>query len=143
VSLPTLSAFSPQLGDAEAADRRRQAGVLCREWLAFRGQDLRARANNDSVGLRISAIAGIADRVDHAILVVLDRSAPIVAAIGIGLGEVKPSMLVDLRDHPGRASGDGIGGIDHRRRVGIRDIQRIDRRKISHECHHPAHRSTD
>jgi hypothetical protein len=97
-------------------------------------------ADNDSVRLGISTVAGIADGVDdiRAVRVVQDRRAAIVAAVGIGFCEAKPAVLVDRRDHAGKAAGHRIAGIDHRRRVGIRDIERIDRRKVSHEGHDPA-----
>jgi hypothetical protein len=47
---------------------------------------LQPGANNDSVRLRISTVAGVADSVDdiRAVRVVQDRRAAIVAAVGIG-----------------------------------------------------------
>jgi hypothetical protein len=128
------------LRDVEAADGRRQARVLRREWIAFRRQDLQSGTNNDPVWLRISPVAGVARRVDNArsALVVHDRGASVIAAIRIGFREAKPATFVNFCDHAVIASGDGIGGINHRSRVGIRDIDGVNGRKVSHERHDPA-----
>ena len=47
-------------------------------------------------------------------------------------------MLIDGRDHARIASGNGIRRVDHGRRVGIGNVDRVDRRKISHERHDAA-----
>jgi hypothetical protein len=110
-----------ELRDAEAADGRRQARILRGEWLPFGSQDLRARANDDSVRLGISAVTGVARRVENVgtVLVVQNRGAAIVAAVRIGFREVKFSTLVYFRDHAKIAQGDGVGRIDDGRCVGI------------------------
>src|ERR1700733_13116652 len=124
VSLPILSAVSPSSvmlklptgvgrpGSGWAASGFCSAVIIC-------------GADNDSVRLGISTVAGIADGVDdiRAVRVVQDRRAAIVATVGIGFCEAKPAVLVDRRDHAGKTAGHGIAGIDHRRRVGIRDIE--------------------
>jgi hypothetical protein len=51
---------------------------------------------------------------------------------------LKVAVRVNFRDHAGKAPGDGIGGIDHRQRVGIRDIERIKGRQIAHKADNPA-----
>ena len=91
-------------------------------------------------GWGFDAIAGVAGGVKNvrAVLVVQDRGAAIIAAIGIGFCEMKLAERIDLRDYAIICSRNGIGRIDHARCIGIRNIEHVDRRKIAHEGHDTA-----
>ena len=65
MSLPILSGTVAKLSDVEAADGRGKPWVLCDERLCLGGKDLRARADDDPVRLRIRAVPGIAGRIEN------------------------------------------------------------------------------
>ena len=119
VVLADFICLQSELGNVEATHRRRRARILRGKRHPFVVEDLRTGADDDAVRLWIGTVAGIAGRIEKvsAVPVVQDRGAPVVAAIGIGLGEMKPAMRVNVRNHAIEAAGDGIGGIDDGRRI--------------------------
>ena len=92
--------------------------VLCDERLVLAAvKDLRARADDDPVRLRIPAVAGVAGRIENirAVRVVQDRSPAIIAAVRIRFCEAKfpvPSTCATTREN---CLIDGIGRINHSR----------------------------
>jgi hypothetical protein len=93
--LADLVCLVPQLRNVETSDRCRKARVHLRvERLVRVSQDLRSGTHDDASRLWVATIAGIAGRVEHAGVAVQDRGAPVVAAVRIGFGEAKPSVLI-------------------------------------------------
>ena len=115
MSLPILSCVIAELGNVEAGNRCRHTGWSLRNFgLHQRGYDLRAGADDDAIGLRIAAVAGVARGIEEvgAVAVVQDGGAAVVAAVGVGLGEVQLAIHVDLRHRAIVADAYRIGGID-------------------------------
>ena len=93
-SLPILSALWPSSVTLKLATGVGVPGSCCASGVVREIDELRAGAEDDAVGLRIRAIAGVAGGVEEtvAIAVVQDRGAAVVAAIGVGLGEGEVSV---------------------------------------------------
>ncbi len=129
-----------ELGDVEAADRRRLAWVLGALRQVRGGHDLRARADDHAVRLRVPAVAGVARGVDDigAVAVIEDRGAAVVAAVGVGQGEAELAAAVELGDHAVVAARHRVRRVDDSRRVGVGHIERVRPGEVAHERHVPA-----
>jgi hypothetical protein len=86
-----------KLRDVEAADGRGEPWVLRDERLCLGGKDLRARADDDPIRLRIRAIPSVAGRIENvcAVRVVQDRCPAIIAAVRIRFCEAKFPVAVN------------------------------------------------
>jgi hypothetical protein len=130
-----LVGFVAEFGDGEAGERggsgwgleafRRGGGV----------DELRAGAEDDAVGLRIAAVACVAGGVEEVctVAVVQDGGATVDTALSVGLGEGELAVAIDGGYGAVEVRADGVGGINDAGRVGVGDVEGIDRRDVAHE----------
>ncbi len=93
------------------------------------------RAQHHAVRLRVASVAGVACCVEDRIArrVIQDRRAPVVPAIGIRLGEIDVAPAIHAGDSAIVRIRNGIRGVDHARRVRVRDVERVHRSNVPHE----------
>jgi len=140
VSLPTLSAAIPSWVMLKLPTGVGRPGSCSASGFVWAVMICAPAPDDDPGGLRIGPVAGVAGRVEkvRAVLVVQDRGAAVVSAIRIGFREVELSRLIDLRHHAEIRPLDGIGRIDDGLRIGVRDVECINRAKVAHKGHEPA-----
>src|SRR5579872_963883 len=122
-----------ELSDIEAPDRGWKSRGLKRLWLEQRRDDLSTRSENDTGRLSSAPITGVPCRIKHVLLAIEDGRTPVIAAVRVGFREVELPEGIELRDGAVNRLRYRISRIDDERRVGVGNIQHIDRGNIAHE----------
>ena len=90
--------------------------------------------DDDALGLGLGTVAAVAHHVDGVGPGVQDGGTAVVAAVGVGLGELGVPVLVHLGDGPVRGRrAVGVGEVDGTRCVGVRHVEGARRGDIAHE----------
>src|SRR6516225_7515008 len=114
VSLPILSGLSPSSVMLKLPTGVGRPGLCAK--VDLRGQDLGAGTEDNSVRLRIAAVAGVTRRIQHPVVGVQDRGAAVIAAIRVGCGEMELALRIDLGHDAIIQPGNRVRRIDHARR---------------------------
>jgi len=134
VSFPILSTGSPNCVMLKLPRGVGLPGV-CWDSGHDRSEDLRACSYNDATRLRIATVTGITGSVENigAVGIVQNDGSAVVAAVGVGQREVEIGVLIHLGYGTVSILSYRVGRIDNAGSIGIRDIDRIDRRKVPHK----------
>jgi hypothetical protein len=135
--LADLVLLVAELGDAEAADRRRRARVVLRFGQGGRRDELRARADDGAGKLRGLHAAGVAGGVVVLLAVDIggDRRPPVVAGVGVRLGDLHVAVGVELADRPVVGGGNRVLRIDLALRVRIGHVDSARGGDVAHPRH--------
>ncbi len=100
-----------------------------------RSDDLRACSEHNAAGLRIGAVSCVAGSVEEVrpVGVIPDGGPAIIAAVGVGFGELEVAVTINLCDRAIGVLANWIGWIDYARRIRVRNIDGVDGHDITHE----------